>query len=465
MSKTMIFTRRNMTKRWRYIAERLDFAEEVTIVGLLDDGCDINVMPSFYNYYRDPDISEFAIAKIGIDSCQEIIQRCRLLRNIERNFALKLIGAMWQTIEAAIDSIKPDVLLSSMVDFYPVDILQRLVEKRGIPFFGLSGGILKDQTIVTILGEYNFIREPIPADIDRVLTEILTPTFAPSVVASKKYDFTRFLKTKLKWNTRSLMLKVLGLYQKDRLNPEYMTTPNPGDDYYTRWEDWQVTKYMNPQWEETLNSVSFDKRVFIGLQYYPEATTDYWVRDSRLANCVVSITEIVRVLTTNGFTVFLKDHPVMFALRRKEIYESLSQFNNIVFVPYEIKAQDLIERCKTIFTWTGTIGIQAALLGRCAVVSTTYYRTEADFVTLDSWEDIATLPQRIDDFQLPSNLDEVRKRVAYQVGSAHIPGTMNWVDFDPDRSDLEGTHILIDSLNCYLPQFAKLQSNGKVSLA
>jgi hypothetical protein len=212
MSKTMIFTRRNMTKRWRYIAERLTFATEVTIVGLLDDGCDVNLMPSFYSYYRDPDISEFAITEIGADSCQEMIQRCRLLRNIERNFALKLIGAMWQTLEATIDRLKPDVLLSSMVDFYPVDILQRLIEKRGIPFFSLSGGILKDQTIVTILGEYNFIHELVPADIDRVLTEILTPTFAPSVVASKKYDFTRFLKTKLIWNTRSLMLKALGLY-------------------------------------------------------------------------------------------------------------------------------------------------------------------------------------------------------------------------------------------------------------
>jgi hypothetical protein len=464
MANVMIFTRRNTTNRWRYIATKLVFAGNVTVVGLLDDGCDFNIMPSFYDYYRNQDISKFALSRIGGEVCQEIIQRCRLLRNVDRDLALKLIGAMWQSLDQAINQLTPDLALSFMVDFYPSDILYRLLKQHNIPFFSLSGGILEEQTIVTALGEYNFMHKPTPHHIERVLTEISTPSFAPSVVSSKKYDFTRFCKTKMTWNARSLMLKALRLYRKDPLNPEYMTTPNPGDDYYIRWKDWQVTNYLNPKWEEKLNSVSFDKRVFIGLQYYPEATTDYWVKDLRLANCVASVTEIARVLIANGFTVFLKDHPVMFGLRRAEIYESLSEFDNVVFVPYEIKAQELIERCKTTFTWTGTIGIQAALSGRCAVVSTTYYRTGEDFIPLDTWEDIALLPQRINDFQLPNNLDEVRKRVAFQVASAHIPGTMNWVGFNPVQSDLTGTQVLIDSLNYYLPQLVKSQGDKKVSL-
>jgi hypothetical protein len=464
MTNVMIFTRRNITNRWKYIADRLTFADEVTIVGLLDDGCDINVMPIFYKYYQEGDSAEFAITEIGADACSNIIQRCRLLRNLNRDLALKLIGAMWQAIDGAIDRVKPDVLLSIMVDFYPADLLQRLVERQNIPFFGLSGGILKERTIITVLGEHNHIYEPIAGDVDRVLAEILTPNFAPSVVASKKYNLSRFCQTKLSWDIRSLMLRAFQAYYQDPLNPEYMTTPKPGDDYHVRWQDWQVTKYMDTHWEEKLNSVPFDKRVFIGLQYYPEATTDYWVRDVRLANCVAAITEISRVLTANGFTVFLKDHPVMFGLRRKEIYQNLSQFSQVVFVPYEIKSQELIERCKTTFTWTGTIGIQAALAGRCSVVSTTYYRTQEDFVTLDTWEDIASLPERIDNFQLPSNLDLIKQRVGYRVCSAHIAGTLDWIGFDPTTSDLSGTQKLIDSLNAYVPKFARQHSQEEVSL-
>lgn len=456
MTNLMIFTRRNTTNRWRYIAERLEFADKVTIVGLLDDGCDLNVMPSFYKYYRKGDSAKFALAEIGMDVCKEMIQRCRLLRNLKRDFALRLIGAMWQAIAEILDRLKPDLLLSFMVDFYPVDILQRLLKQHSIPFFGLSGGILKDRLICSVLGEYNFIHKPTSADLEQSLAEILTPTFAPSVVATKKYNFPRFFMTKLSWDARTLMLKTLQILYKEPLNPEYMTTPKVGDDYYVRWQDWKVTQYIDTQWEQKLDLVLFDKRVFIGLQYYPEATTDYWVRDVRLADSVSSLTEIAKVLTENGFTIFLKDHPVMFGLRRKEIYENLSQFSNVVFVPYEVTGQELIDRCKTIFTWTGTIGIQAAFAGRCPVVSTTYYRTSEDFICLDTWEDIASLPTQINNFQLPDNLDEVRNRVIYKVCSSHIPGSLNWVHFKPDRADLTGTQALIDALNCYVPQFASL---------
>jgi len=459
----MIFTRRNTTNRWRYIAERLEFSGETKIVGLLDDGCDINAMPTFYAHYRSQNHHNWLLDSIGEAACQEIIQRCRLLRNLDREVALRFISSMWRTLEQTIEQLKPEIVLSFMVDFYPVDILQRLLERRQIPFFGLSGGILKDQTIVSVLGEYNFLHKPTSEELEQAFIEITAPTFAPSVVVSKKYNLSRFVTTKLTWHARHLLLNALRIFQRDPLNPEYLTTPKSGDDYYIRWRDWQVIQYMDHQWEEKLTSVPFDKRVFVGLQYYPEATTDYWVKDVRLANCIQAMTEIARVLTNHGFTIFLKDHPVMFGLRRKEMYQSLSHLSHVVFVPYEVKSQELIDRCKTTFTWTGTIGIQVALAGRCPVVTTTYYRTNEDFICLNTWEDIVSLPERIDQFQLPRDLDPVKQRVLYQVCSAHIPGSMDWTGFDPNKSNLAGTHAIIGSLNHYVPQFLTLHSKEKVS--
>jgi hypothetical protein len=455
MTNVVIFTRRNTTNRWRYIAERLNFAEKVTIVGLLDDGCDINVMPSFYQYYHSQDTAKFALTEIGTEACQEIIQRCRLLRNLDRQKSLKMIGAMWQALAETIERLQPDLGLTFIIDCYPLDLLKRLLDRRNVEYVGLGGGILKDRIIITAQGEHHFISELSTPEIEAALTEITTPTFAPSVVASKKYNFARFLKTKLIWNSRTVLLALTRLWYRDPLNQEYLNTPQPGDDYYVRWQDWQVTKYMDARWEEKLNAVPFDKRVFVGLQYYPEATTDYWVRDLRLANCIESLTEIAKVLTGSDFTVFVKDHPVMFGLRRTDIFKSLSQIKNVVFVPYEVKSQDMITECKTSFTWTGTIGIQAALAGRCPVVTSTYYRTNEDFIYLSSWEDIASLPERIDRFQLPENLDEVRTRVLERACSTCIEGSINWLNFDPSTSDLTGTNLLINSLNRCLPRFVR----------
>lgn len=457
MTNLMIFTRRNTTARWNYIAERLNFADRTTVVGLLDDGCDLNVMPSFYRYYQSQDTAGFAVDKIGVLTCEEIIKRCRLLRNIDRQLALKKIGAMWLAIDEAIEKIQPDLLLSFLIDFYPVDILQRLLAQRNIRFIGLSGGILKNTVTFSALGEYNFVREPALAELDRALAEMMTPTFAPSVVATKKYNLSRFVKTKLIWNARHWLLSLRSLQYRDPLNPEYMTTSKPGDDYYIRWQDRKVVDYMDAEWEQKLQAVPFDKRVFVGLQYNPECSTDYWIRDVRLADWISSLTEITKVLTENGFTVFLKDHPVMFGLRRTDVYDRLSEITGVVFVPYEVKSQQLIEQCKTTFTWTGTIGIQAALAGRCPITSTTYYRTEEDFIHLDTWEDIASLPEKIDRFQLPQEkeLEVVRRRVIHRLCSSTVPASINWVHFEPSKTDLTGTQILIDSLNLHLPQFVK----------
>jgi hypothetical protein len=457
MTNLIIFTRRNTTNRWKYIAERLNFAGQTTVVGLLNDGCDLNVMPSFYHYYQTQDSAAFAVDQIGTATCVEIIKRCRLLRNLDQQLALKTIGAMWLALDAAIDRLQPDLLLSFLVDFYPADILQRLVERRKIRFIGLSGGILKDTVTFSALGEYIFVREPAAAELDCALAEMMTPTFAPSVVATKKYNFSRFFKTKLIWNARHWLLSLRSLQYADPLNPEYMTTPRPGDDYYVRWRDRKVVDYMDVEWEQKLQAVPFEKRVFVGLQYNPECSTDYWIRDVRLADWIASLVEISNVLTANGFTVFVKDHPVMFGLRRTDVYDQLSKIAGVVFVPYEVRSQQLIEQCKTTFTWTGTIGIQAALAGRCPIASTTYYRTEEDFIHLNTWEDIASLPAKIDQFQLPQEkeLEAVRQRVIHRLCSSTVPASLDWVHFDPSKTDLTGTQILIDSLNLHLPQFVK----------
>lgn len=245
------------------------------------------------------------------------------------------------------------------------------------------------------------------------------------------------------------------LLKSDPLNPEYMTTPKIGDDYNIRWSDWRVVTYLDRKWREKLEQIPFEQRVFVGLQYNPECSTDYWIKDLKISDWIASITKICEVLTNANFYIFVKDHPAMFGMRRCTVYEQLNQIKGVTFVPYEVKSQELIEKCKTTFTWTGTIGIQAALAGRCPVVSTTYYTNDRDFIILDAWSKISTLPERINTFQIPSNLEEVRQRVLKQLCSASVAGSSDWLGFDPHKTDLTATDALIQSLNLYLPNFSR----------
>jgi hypothetical protein len=464
MIRLLILSRRNSIQEWEYIAKRLTISDSDSIQivsGFAQDG-DLSYMPTFYQQYYHNDTAAIALKEIGELNCQEIIQRCRLLRNLRPDFAIKIVGAMWFSLNEIVDHSSPDIIISSLVDFFVPDILQRVIERRGGQFIGIARSILSNRVILTARGEFNWICKPSNSEIESALQEILEPNFSPSINKKAKYNLCGFIDTQVRWNLRWLWFDFLRVTQNDFLQPEYMMTPKPGDDYYISLSDWhKIEKSIDRDWRNRILSSNFSKRVFIGLQYTPECTTDYWVNDLDMANWINSLEAIVKILSTHQYTIFVKDHPMMYGLRKSDVFESLKKYKNVCFVPYEVRSQELIELCKTVFTWTGTIAVQAALMKRCPVIVNSYYANEKDFVSLPTVKAIDLLPSYIEGFLLPDNIDEVGYRIAKKICQCTVPGQIQLTGFSLKNEDHRiGANFLVDSLNKNLYHFYKEKDNS-----
>ncbi len=124
-------------------------------------------------------------------------------------------------------------------------------------------------------------------------------------------------------------------------------------------------------------------------------------------------------------------------------------------MPYDVPSPYLVDQCKATFTWTGTIGLQAVMTGRCPVVVEPTYFLPEYFVRIRALDDIDAMVSAIDEYDVSgNNMALKRKRVAEHVLSALIPGRLDWRWFSPgDGTRAVGTESLVRSLNEYLPSF------------
>jgi len=396
--KVMLYTFSNTTAWWRYIASQLTFASETVLVSDLPDA-DIDIIPEFYRNLRKPAAAETALAKLGEANCDQVIARCRLLRTLDRTLALRMIGAMWQTIERLIEEEVPDLFLCFVVDRYILDLFERALARRGIRYIGLAIGVLPDHVMFMARGEYLPIREPSESEIDAAVMTLTEPAFVPSYVSSNQFSLARFARLYLYFTARWLAFETIKWWRKNPLDYRYLSTRWAACGCRVRLRDWAVMSYFKDDWRERLESTPFDRRVFVGLSVNPEAAIEYWVTNAEMVDYEAVLERAARVLGKAGFRLFVKDHPSQFGFRQVGLFRRLAKYDAVTFVPYKVPGQFLIQNCKATFTWTGTVGLQAAIAGRCAVVeSGAYYIVDGLFLVMKGLEDLDDLPSRIREF-------------------------------------------------------------------
>ena len=90
---------------------------------------------------------------------QEIITRCRLLRNIEKKQAIKHLISMALAIKEVLKIEKPNYLIMQTVDNYISDLMHRYCKKNTIKFIGIVGTPFNSYFRVTSQGEANFNKQ------------------------------------------------------------------------------------------------------------------------------------------------------------------------------------------------------------------------------------------------------------------------------------------------------------------
>lgn len=432
----LVFAIHNSERWWRAVADALSPFRGVLVSDLRGMG-DRDVVDSFYAAYRG-----FLGGKLSQpmlfapEEVADMIARCRVLRWLPAAQATAMVQAMGVAMEEVLDALQPVAATSWPIDRYVIDILERLCERRGIPYYELTASAAPGMAMLLHRGRLiERGTRPDPSDVERAVRELADPLFTPAYVQNQAaFKPARWLKIFSYFRLRSAAFKLIGRARRDPLNCHYLDAQSFLG-HKPRLADISVTGMFDPEWRTRLASFPVQRRLLIGLQLFPEASIDYWVRDRSLIDYEDVLVEVAEAFSREGFLILVKDHPLQFGFRQRELLHRLRAIPNVVLVPYEVSGNEVLGAVGANFTLTGTLGMQAALRGLTSVVTPTYYTTADDFILFDRRAEIPELPQRVLSHMLSADLVARQRRIVEKLLRGSFPGDFfSFKNFDEERN-------------------------------
>jgi len=456
MPRIVFFAIHSTAAWWSYLASQIDFADVTVLSDLRGDG-DACLVDDFYRFMDSGDPAGVALQRHGEAGCADIILRCRALRSLDRTLAMKMIGAMTQAIETAFDRLAPDLIVTFTMDRYVMDVMERVARARGIDFLEMTASTIPDEIFFHRRGRYVPLREPSSEELGRAVGILCADAFLPVYVRDDyKFSGSRYWKVFGYFALRGAYFNVWRYLRRDPLNIHYIDALKRLK-HKVRLRDVAVLGLLRRDWQARLDAVPKGRRVLCGLQLFPEASMDYWLPYQEMLAHDDIVVRYCEVLGNAGYHTFIKDHPLQFGFRQRGLIERLSKLASVTLVPYDVPASYLIEQCDVSVTFTGTIGFQAALAGRCSVVTEPGYATNEHFLHVRSVGEIDGIVDRIAKWRPPADLDGARRAIVRNMVAAGAPGDyFTWKGFDPrNEAARESVKSLVRSLNQYLPRFLK----------
>jgi hypothetical protein len=461
MPRLVFFTIHSTTPWWKYLASQIDFADVTVLSDLRGEG-DYSLVDDFYRFVRTGDPAAAAVARFGEEGCADIILRCRVLRSLDRDLAIRMIGGMAQAIEVAFDHLDPGLILTFTIDRYVMDVMERIARSRGINFLEMTTSAIPDQVIFQHRGQPFLLREPSAAERDEAVEVLCRRNFVPVYVRdAKKFSLGKFWQIFIYFAVRGAFFDFWRFFRRDRYNCHYLDALKRLK-HKVRVGDVAVLGLLRKDWQARLDAVPKNRRVFCGLQLFPEASLDYWLKSPDMLAHDDAVVRYCEVLGNAGYHTFIKDHPLQFGFRQRELLQRLSRMPSVTLVSYDVAANYLIERCDVSVTFTGTIGYQAALAGLCSVVTEAYYADEEHYLHVRNFNEIDHIVERIEKWRPPANLDVARREIVRKLVAAGAAGNyFTWKNFDPnDEQARQAVQSLVDSFNRYLPAFMRPKSSA-----
>ena len=423
---------------WRQVGDHLGFGT-VTVLTDKRGAGDRWITDDFYRAYKDRCAArDTSSALLTGAEIEDVIARCRVLRWKSKRQAAAMVLAAADAVEAVLVELRPSAVLGFPIDNYIQDVLARRARAAGTPYYELTASALPDMCMLMHRGRLITVSDPAdPAAVDARIHEIADPLFTPSYVQGQTaYTPARFLKTLGYFRIRAAFFKLYSWLKNDLLNVHYLDA-QPELGHKPRLSDIRILDMVERDWQAKLEAFPRERRVLFGLQLLPEAAIDYWLDDLDLVRHEDMLVEVARGLTADGFQIVVKDHPLQFGYRQTALIERLQALSNVVIVPYEVSGNALLSLCGVSVTGTGTLGLQAGLLGNISVVCDAYYVTsDEDFIVLRRWDDLAGLSERITARQPPASLRDRQARIIEQLlRGSFTADFFSFMNFDRDQPD------------------------------
>jgi hypothetical protein len=303
-------------------------------------------------------------------------------------------------------------VVSFPIDRYVSDVLERLARRRGIPYVELTASLVSGMCMLMYRGQLiKTSPPPSEAVLEEQIRIIANPSFTPSYVqTSTRYTRARWLKTFTYFKVRGWGFKLISWLKRDPRSLHYLDAQSFLA-HKPRLRDLRTLDLIDWNWREVVEKFPKSRRVFFGLQLFPEASIDYWLANIHLIDYENLLVRAAKAYSEQGYLVLVKDHPSQFGFRQHELIDRLKAIPNVVFLPYEVSGNEAVSLVDSNFTLTGTLGLQSALLGLNSVVSPTYYATDGDFIRFDDPSDIESLPSRCANWQGQRDLPSRQRHI------------------------------------------------------
>lgn len=419
---------------WQYVVEHAGFARHV-VVSDIRGAADRDVVDDFNAAYRRQyaysNIQTLAFSEAEV---KDIIARCRLLRWLPPKQARSMVAAMECAFSKVLDDVRPDVVVSFPIDRYVSDVLERLSRRRGIPYVELTASLVSGMCMLMYRGQLiKTSATPSVEVLEEQIRIIANPSFTPSYVeTSTRYTRARWLKTFTYFKIRGWGFKMISWLKRDPRSLHYLDAQSFLA-HKPRLRDLRTLDLIDWNWREVVERFPKSRRVFFGLQLFPEASIDYWLANIDLIDYENLLVRAAKAYSEQGYLVLVKDHPSQFGFRQHELIDRLKVIPNLVFLPYEVSGNEAVSLVDNNFTLTGTLGLQSALLGLNSVVSPTYYATDGDFIRFENPSDIENLPSRCASWQGKRDLPSRQRHILSSLLEGSFKG--DFFSFRGFRSD------------------------------
>lgn len=445
--RVLIYGIHRTSQWWSYLGRSLELGEAVVVTDLRGEG-DISVVDDFYRELKRLRKMEKPDSGLMTESeTLEIIARCRLLRWLDVKLSAAMVHAMAIAFDRVLDRFRPAVVLSFPIDRYVSDVLARRAAARGVPYLELTAAVFSGMSMLLHRGK--LLQSPCTPDASLIETkrkEIASPVFVPSYVSEQLvFNRFKFIRTLAYFKARAIAFKLISWIKRDPLNLHYMDSQQFLG-HKCRWKDIRVVNLVDRHWRNKLDGFDQEKRIFFGLQLFPEASIDYWIQPLELIDHENLVVEAVQAFSEAGYLVLVKDHPLQFGFRHTDLIQRMLLIKNVVLVPYEVPGNELVSISGVNFTCTGTLGLQSALAGKKSVVTDSYYSNEEDFIVFRSRDEIHSLPARVESKSFSSPLEIRQQRIVEHLMKGSFDGDIfTFKGFDKS-SPSEKISVLAKSL-------------------
>lgn len=304
---------------------------------------------------------------------EEIISRCRFLRELDFKKSKNLIDDSLSTWENLLITNKIEVVYCLPIDSYVLHSLYLVCKKNKIKFFSTIGTFFKQRIRLSNFGEVvnNDFSQNAALEVNKFIEDVKVNSIQPDWLIGTSESVYKIIIKRLFID----LLKPSAFYIYRNLNKDYDSFSFPKFFLYKK------RMFSTP--ERALISIRIEREalspievkkgyVFIPLQFYPEVTSDYWNNDLNLINHHEVVLNVLKAIPIER-EIILKEHPASISRRDAKFLKKLIKFQNVRFAKTQSSMNEWLKNAGLIIGNASTTTINALILNKPVIFFTKPY--------------------------------------------------------------------------------------------